>query len=136
MRGLLWVGEGRPNEVPELEGILLAPGVNDPEALYDIACSDCHGRNGEGLSAVSLVDYELNERYVYLVTLRGSIPSGMPSFKDQLTNEQIEIIAEYVTRFNSGAIEPQLSYDLPPAMFRQSNSDVDFEPFFFMRERN
>jgi len=54
MRGLLWSAQGRPDEVPTLGNILLAPGVSDGGELYDIACANCHGFAGEGLFGTAL----------------------------------------------------------------------------------
>src|SRR5574341_2466292 len=50
MRGLLWIADGRPDEVRAFANVLLAPGVNDPQVLYDAACAACHGSRGEGAS--------------------------------------------------------------------------------------
>lgn len=127
MRGLLWVGANRPAEVPELEGILLAPGIDDPQALYDIACSSCHGRQGEGLSAVSLVDFSLSSGSVERIVTRGADRSGMPAFEGQLTEDQIQLLVEYVIALNTGEIIPVDNYPLPPAMLtRETSSSQSF----------
>lgn len=125
MRGLLWVGASRPDEVPELAGILLAPGVDDPEALYDIACSACHGRQGEGLSAVSLVDFSLSSGSVERMVIRGADRSGMPAFEGQLTEDQIQLIVDYVIALNTGEIVPVENYPLPPAMLSREMPVTD-----------
>ena len=114
MRGLLWSAQGRPDQVPVLENVLLAPGVEDPQMLYDIACSGCHGRYGEGQSAVSLVDYMLTEALVSHVVTKGLPISGMPSLAGQLTPEQISSLAVYVTALSNHTIALQDSYPLPP----------------------
>ena len=46
LRGLLWAAKGRPDQVPSLPNVLLAPGVTDGAELYEIACASCRGLYG------------------------------------------------------------------------------------------
>jgi mono/diheme cytochrome c family protein len=118
LRGLLWAAQGRPDEIPQLGSILIAPGVNDGVELYDTACASCHGTSGEGSFGVALSKTGLNIEKINLSILRGWVRSGMPSFDGQFTEAQLEALAEYVQGISSGVIEPApLSYPLPPARF-------------------
>ena len=112
--GLLWTSEGRPDEVPVMENTLLAPGINDPLELYDLACAGCHGYKGEGLFATSLTEYYLTENLIRMITLRGAPRSGMPSFRGQLTDEQLEELVVFVMALSDGRVVPPDSYPLPP----------------------
>jgi mono/diheme cytochrome c family protein len=114
MRGLLWAAQGRPDEVPTLGNILLAPGVSDGGELYDIACASCHGLAGEGLFGTALTGTGLSESKVKSSIERGRERSGMPAYEGQFTDEQMDVLVDYVAGIASGRIEPPpLSYPLP-----------------------
>lgn len=115
LRGLLWAAQGRPEEVPQLTNILIAPGVEDSVELYDIACASCHGASGEGLFGVALAGRGIGEDQMRSAILRGRARSGMPSFENKFTDEQLEALIEYVSGISTGVIEPApVSYPLPP----------------------
>ena len=117
LRGLLWAARGRPEQVPELEGMSLAPNVTDGEELYDVVCAGCHGSTGEGLFAINLVGTSIslaaNQSFI-----RYGIPElEMPAFEGKLSDEQIMILADYVTKLSNGEIQLQHEYQLPPPEF-------------------
>lgn len=117
LRGLLWAANGRPDAVPVLD-ILIAPGVEDGDELYDIACAGCHGFAGEGLFGIALTGSGLRDSKIQSTIVRGRERSGMPAFEGQLTNEQLDALVTFVAGIASGQIEPQPnSYELPPAEF-------------------
>src|SRR5512146_38571 len=60
LRGLLWSAKGKPDKVPILPGMMLAPHVADGGELYQIACAGCHGIKGEGLSARGLANIHIS----------------------------------------------------------------------------
>lgn len=124
LRGLLWSAQGRPDQVPELGNILIAPGVMDGVQLYDVACSACHGVSGEGLFGLALVSRGITESKIRTTILRGRERSGMPAFEGQFSEEQLEALVQYVTGIASGEIEPApLRYPLPPG--KLECADVD-----------
>jgi len=115
LRGLLWAARGRPDEVPTLPNVLIAPGVEDGAELYDIACAACHGRKGEGLFGATLAGTALRESKIRSNIVRGRARSGMPSFEGRFTDEQLEALVSYVAGLASGEIEPPPdAYPLPP----------------------
>jgi mono/diheme cytochrome c family protein len=119
LRGLLWSARGRPDAVPDLPGILLAPGVTDPVELYEIGCAGCHGYRAEGLSTLGLANTRISYRTIESFTLNGIPKLGMPGFEGQYTDEQMETLLQYVTGLSSGEIPPpESSFPLPPALFR------------------
>lgn len=122
LRGMLWTVEGRPIEVPILEGILLAPGVTDSIELYDAACAGCHGLQGEGLFAARLAGYDFNPDFLYGIILDGAPRSGMPGFDGQLTKEQLDILVEFVEKLSREEVVPPESYPLPPAVLQCSST--------------
>ncbi len=123
LRGLLWVSQGRQDQVPEIGNILIAPGVSDGLELYDLACAACHGKFGEGLFGTALVLSGISENKIATTILRGRERSGMPGFEGQLTDEQLAVLVEYVTGIASGDIEaPPAAYKLPPPKFACDDS--------------
>lgn len=126
MRGLLWSAQGRPDAVPDLGNILLAPeNVTDGLELYDLACSTCHGASGEGLFGAALVSSGLSEGKIRTSVERGRERSGMPAFGSQFTEEQLEALVAYVAGIASGEIQPApLSYPLPPAQFECAQNET------------
>ena len=118
MRGLLWAAQGRPDAVPTLGDILLAPKVSDGGELYDIACASCHGFAGEGLFGTALTGTGLSESKVKSTIERGRQRSGMPAYEGQFTAEQMEVLVAFVAGIASGQIEPPpASYPLPEGEF-------------------
>ena len=117
LRGLLWAGSGRPDQVPILD-VLTAPGVEDGPELYDIACAGCHGFAGEGLFGIALTGSGLSESKIRSTIERGRERSGMPAFESQFSDDQLQSLVAFVTGIASGSLEPQPnSYALPPAEF-------------------
>lgn len=116
LRGLLWAAQGRPDLMPELANILIAPGVSDGADLYDIACSSCHGQQGEGIFGLKLTGTGVKESKIRSNILRGRLRSGMPSYEGQFTDEQLDALVLFVSELSSGQAEtlPDF-YKLPPA---------------------
>jgi mono/diheme cytochrome c family protein len=106
LTGLLWTAQGRPDEVPQLDNILIAPGVEDGVELYDIACQSCHGASGEGSFGLALTSSGFPENKIRSAILRGRDRSGMPPFDGLFTDIQLELLVEYVTGISSGEIDP------------------------------
>jgi mono/diheme cytochrome c family protein len=119
LRGALWAAKGKPDKVPALPGVLLAPGVTDGAELYEIACSTCHGPSGEGLIGVKLAHSSLgNDGIIRFNILKGRLRSDMPSFVDMFTDSQLQALVSYVVALANGTIEvPPAEYPLePPAL--------------------
>jgi cytochrome c5 len=115
LRGLLWASRGKPDKVPALPGVLIAPGVKNGDELYEIGCSACHGKNGEGLFGVTLIDTGLPDAKIRSQVLNGSTLTGMPSFKDKFTADQLNALVAYVVGLANGTILPAPnSYPLEP----------------------
>ena len=115
LRGLLWSARGKPDKVPDLPNLLIAPGISNGDELYEIGCSSCHGKDGEGLFGVALTNSGLKENKIRAQILSGRIRSGMPSFQDKFTNDQLDALVAYVAGIASGSIPPVPdSYPLEP----------------------
>ena len=116
LRGLLWAARGKPDAVPTLPGVLIAPGIADGAELYDIACAACHGQKGEGIFGPALRNTGLKEGKIRSTVLRGKTRSGMPAFEGQLTDAQLDALVTFMAGLASGEIEPPPdTYPLPPA---------------------
>ncbi|NOZ72268.1 MAG: cytochrome c [Chloroflexi bacterium] len=118
LRGLLWAAQGKPDQVPELAGVLLAPGISDGAELWDIACSACHGLQGEGGFGLTIAKSGLSENKIRAAVKRGRLRSGMPAFQEQLSEEQLVALVSFVVGIANDVIEPPPpAYALPPAEF-------------------
>ena len=106
LTGLLWTAQGRPDEVPLLDNILIAPGVEDGIELFDIACQSCHGASGEGSFGLALTSSGIPESKIRSSIIRGRDRSGMPAFEGRFTDTQLDFLVEYVTGISSGEIDP------------------------------
>jgi mono/diheme cytochrome c family protein len=118
LRGSLWAARGRPDEVPIIPGLLLAPGVTSGAELYDIACAGCHGFQGEGLFGMGLVNTGVPKVAIRTFVQQGIVPLGMPAFKGQFTDEQLETLVDFVAGVANSEIEMDLHYPLPPAALK------------------
>lgn len=116
--GLAWIADGRPDEVVAFEGVLIAPGVSDAAELYEIACSACHGFDGEGLSGSSLLGYDFTPTFLRRVILEGQAEYGMPGFDGQFTEAQLHALARFTSDLSAGRIETQESYPIPLGIIR------------------
>ncbi len=113
MRGLIWAAKGKPDAVPDLPGVLAAPGVADGEELFQVACASCHGVNGEGMFGARLVNGRLPENKIRSNILRGRLQSGMPSFDGKFTSAQLDALIAYVVALENGQTTPSVnSYPL------------------------
>jgi mono/diheme cytochrome c family protein len=116
LRGLLWAARGKPVQLPPLPIVLLAPDVQDGYELYGIACAGCHGAKGEGSSAIGLAGTGISAPAIRSYLLKGIQPLGMPGFKGQLTDAQVDALVNFVTRLGDSTIPlPPDSYPLAPA---------------------
>lgn len=113
MRGLLWAARGRPDQLPELPGFLIAPGVSDGSELYDIACAGCHGFSGEGLFGIGLAQRNISRPAIRSFVVRGLPDLGMPAFEGQFTAEQLEALTQFVAELSAGQGLPD-SFPLEP----------------------
>lgn len=121
LRGALWAAKGKPDNVPALPGVLLAPGVTDGAELYQIACSTCHGPSGEGLIGVKLAHSSLgNDGIIRFNILKGRLRSGMPSFDGMFTDSQLQALVSYVVALANGAEIPPAEYPLESPAFNCS----------------
>lgn len=116
LRGLLWAARGRPDEVPQLPGLLVAPGVSDGSELYDIACAGCHGFSGEGLFGINLAGIGISKAAARTFIREGIPELDMPSFDGQFTDAQLDTLAEFVEQLGAGQV-PSREQQLPPAEF-------------------
>jgi len=111
LRGALWASKGKPDAVPPLPNVLLAPGVTDGAELYEIACASCHGMYGEGLFGRELANTGLKDNKIRSNILKGRLQSGMPSFDGKFTPAQLDALVQYVAALADGTAE------IPPAEY-------------------
>lgn len=115
LRGLLWAARGRPDKVPALPNMLIAPRVTDGAEMYDIACAGCHGLKGEGLFAIELIGTGIGSGAARTFILDGIPARGMPGFDGQFTDAQLKMLVTYVVGLGNGSIAPPLDkYPLAP----------------------
>lgn len=110
LRGLLWAARGKADAVPELPGVLLAPGISDGGELYDIACSTCHGSDGKGMFGRALVNTGLPTNKILAAVTRGRLRSGMPAFEGQFTDPQLASLVQFAQELAAGKVEQRPLY--------------------------
>lgn len=116
LRGLLWAAQGRPNDVPDLPGSLISPSVTDGLELYDFACAGCHGVSGSGNSAIGLAGQGISKAAARSF-IRDGIPElDMPAYGEELTDQQLEALADFVAELSAGPPLPT-EYQLPAPQF-------------------
>ena len=103
LRGLIWSARGKPDKVPELAGVMAAPGATDGADIYEIACAACHGKHGEGLFGIQLSESGLSEGKIRTQILSGKVRSGMPPFDGKFTPAQLDALSKFVADMSSGA---------------------------------
>jgi len=117
LRGLLWAAKGKPDAVPELPGVLLAPGISDGAELYDIACATCHSSDGQGMFGKALVNTGLPANKILSAIERGRLRSGMPAFTGQFTDTQMEALVQFAQKLAAGKVEQRhLYFPLSPGV--------------------
>jgi mono/diheme cytochrome c family protein len=119
LRGALWAARGKADKVPALPGVLLAPGVTDGAELFDIACSTCHGKQGEGLFGLEIANSGLADNKIRSNILKGRLKSGMPSFDGMFTTEQLKALVDFTVSLADGIAEiPPTEYPLESPSFK------------------
>jgi len=74
------------------------PGADDPESLFATSCGSCHVFSPAGTAGTvgpSLDDTTVSVEEAVRQIAQGG--GGMPPFEGQLTDEQIQALAEYIT---------------------------------------
>ena len=119
LRGLLWAARGKPVQLPVLPTMLLAPGVQDGYELYAVACATCHGPSGEGASAIRLRGIGISSGANRTFLLKGIAPLGMPGFKGQFTDAQVDALVAFVTDLSDSKVPlPPVTIPLASAHMR------------------
>ena len=89
--------------------------ISDPEvasawrALRVVNCDRCHGKDYEGMSAPSIVDFARSQsREMFLrMLLNGDPPRGMPGYQNnRLVTENLDGIYRYFTARAAGTLLP------------------------------
>ena len=78
---------------------LSAAPVNETEKLYKDNCSECHSENRLGAMGPALLPENLSrlkKTAAIDVIKNGRIATQMPSFKEKLSDQQIQLLADYV----------------------------------------
>lgn len=107
LRGLLWVAQGKPDQVPPLPGGEEKPGAAalDGQALFEkLACSGCHGPRGEGGVGPALNRAELPADEITQVVRNGR-GAMMPFGSDVLPDAELEALIQYVQALGRGEVE-------------------------------
>lgn len=94
-------------------------------ALFQANCARCHGPDGKGIASVGTPDFTaVGENQAKVVqTLHMGRPGKMPSFSGQLSDAQIDEIAQFVTGLAPQGSTP--ANDLKPGVYKPGD-DVLF----------
>lgn len=107
LRGLLWLAQGRPDQVPPLPGSGEEAGeaVLDGATLYQkFTCAGCHGPNGEGGVGPAFNQAELPVDEIVQVTRNGQ--GTMMGYKpDVMSDAELDAVVQYVRALGRGEVE-------------------------------
>ncbi|MGB3798432.1 MAG: cytochrome c [Lewinella sp.] len=94
-------GEETPSEAPETEDVAAAPDI-DTDRIWKVRCIACHGLKGDmGTNgAANLQEATSDMAYRVNIITNGSENGVMTAFKDILTPEEIQAMAEHTMQFN------------------------------------
>jgi cytochrome c5 len=133
LRGLIWIAEGRPDEMPALPGGDQKPADEtvDGAALYDNRdCALCHGPVGEGDTATALTDREWPHD-----DLVSAIVDGVGTMKGYgaaaFSEAELEALVTYVQAIGRGEIYSTVVLKkrlLPPPQLPCSSNPISFLP--------
>jgi mono/diheme cytochrome c family protein len=118
-------GPLRDNEIEDLVAFIrnweetapvlpTATPVIEAASLYGQYCAGCHGPNGEGTDAISLV---LNSKgfldrtddaLLYQLIAQGRPEQGMPSFASELSNAEINELVAFIRTWEATAPEAEM----------------------------
>jgi mono/diheme cytochrome c family protein len=107
LRGLLWVAQGKPDQVPLLPGSEEKPDTakSDGQELFEkFACSGCHGPKGEGGVGPALNQSELPADEVGEVVRNGR-GAMLPFRSDVMSDAELEAIIQYVQALGRGKVQ-------------------------------
>lgn len=119
LRGLLWLAQGRPDEVPPLPGGETETGEDalDGAALYQkFTCAACHGPNGEGGVGPALNQVELSADEI-VRTIRDGRGAMMGLGPEVVSDVQLGAVVQYVQALGRGEVQADVVLEkrpLPP----------------------
>jgi len=106
LRGLVWLAEGRPDQVPPLPGSEREVSDSDLDGatLFEtFTCSGCHGPNGEGGVGPALTEVELPADEISQITRNGrGTMMGYPL--DAISDAELDVIVQYVQALGRGEV--------------------------------
>ncbi len=110
LRGLLWLAEGRPDQVPPLPGSEAEEGeaALDGATLFEkFTCSGCHGSNGEGGVGPALTQAELPaDELVEIIRDGTGIMKGYGP--DVMSDEEVDAVVQHMQAIGRGEVQPSL----------------------------
>lgn len=120
LRGLLWLAQDRPDQVPSLPGSEEAESeaALDGATLFErFECSRCHGPTGEGD-----IGPALNQAELPIAELADTIRNGTGIMKgyppDVMSDEEMDALIPYLQAIGRGEIQASVILEkrlLPPA---------------------
>jgi mono/diheme cytochrome c family protein len=123
LRGLLWLAQDRPDQVPALPGSEEEEGeaALDGATLYEkLECSRCHGPTGEGDVGPALNQADLPTPELIDIIRNGT--GIMKGYRpDVMSDEEMDAVIPYVQAIGRGEIQASIILQkrlLPPAQLR------------------
>jgi len=86
-------GEADPR-IAEIEA--LTGDATAGETVFSANCASCHGADATGGTGPNLVEEADEEREEFIETIFNGKGVGMPSFKDELENQEIADVVSYL----------------------------------------
>lgn len=134
LRGLLWIAEGRPDEIPLLPGGDQADvaALDGPTRYNQFECNRCHGSVGEGGIAAPLNQTEWTSEELTEILRNGiGAMNGYPP--EVMSDEEMATLIPYVQAIGRGEVEASvvLNQRPLPAPPLDCGAEAELEPILF-----
>ncbi len=122
----------------QLDSDVIKGDVDRGKALYADRCAECHGADGQGVTAPSLGDPALlanaNDSFLKYAIEHGREGTPMVAFKDLLPEREIDALVAYLRSQASGWSPDPQPLRAPPAPENYVLNPTGEEPEFTLRE--
>jgi mono/diheme cytochrome c family protein len=120
LRGLLWLAQGRPDQLPPLPGSEeeVDEAALDGAALFEkFQCSSCHGPTGEGDVGPALNQEELPTAELVEIIRNGK--GIMKGYRPEvMSDEEMDVVIQHMLAIARGEVQSSINLQkqlLPPA---------------------
>lgn len=134
-----WLHESSGVKKPiEMSTTPVSGNVSLGKKLYEKHCTSCHGANGEGISAPALANplflATASDAFIRYSIVEGRDGTPMPSFKDSISNIEIDGLTAFLRSRASGWNAPAAISFIEPSQENYVLNPKNKAPTFNLRE--